>query len=61
MRSMQCFAIEMYPVTNNVSPELMKEVFNVRGEIGHDLRHQNIFKRPLICLVQTGTERVDFF
>lgn len=37
----------------------MKE-FNFRGEIGYDLRHQNIFRRTSVKLVNNATEGVSF-
>ena len=57
MRSIQSHATEMYKVANNVLPEIMKEVFNFCGEIGYDLKPQNIFRQPLFNSVYNGTER----
>ena len=59
-RSIQSPAIEMYKEANNVSPEIMKEVFNFCGEIDYDLKQQNIFRQPLFNSVYNGTERVSF-
>ena len=56
MRNIQTFATEMYKVANDISPEIMKDVFIIREEIGYDLRQQNISRRP----VYNGTERVSF-
>ena len=50
------FVIEMYKVMNGGSPEIMKEIFRIREENGHKLRHQNSFKRPVVNSVYNGTE-----
>ena len=42
MKSIQSLATEMHKEANNISPEIMKEVFNFCGEIGFDLKQQNI-------------------
>ena len=34
--------------------------FNFRGEIGYDLRNQNIFRRTSVKLVNNATEGVSF-
>ena len=59
-RSIQSPAIEMYKEANNVSPEIMKEVFNFCGEIDYDLKQQNIFRQPLFNSVYNSTERISF-
>ena len=46
----------MYKVMNGGSPEIMKEIFRIREENGHKLRHQNSFKRPVVNSVYNGTE-----
>ena len=60
MRNIQSLAIEMYTKANNISPEIMKEVFNFCGEIGYDLKQKNIFRGSLFNSVYNGTERVSF-
>ena len=60
MKSIQSLATEMHKEANNISPEIMKEVFNFCGEIGFDLKQQNIFREPLFNSVYNGTDRVSF-
>ena len=45
---------------NGGSPEIMKEVFRILEENGYNLRHKNIFKRPIVNSVYNGTEKVQF-
>lgn len=60
MRNTQTVAIEMYKVTNDVSLQIMKEVYNFGRETGYDLRNQNIFRSPLVNSVYNGSETVSF-
>ena len=60
MKSIPSLATEMHKEANNISPEIMKEVFNFCGEIGFDLKQQNIFREPLFNSVYNGTDRVSF-
>ena len=60
MRNIQSLATEMYKEANNISPEIMKEVFNFCGEIGYDLKQKNIFRESLFNSVYNGTEKVFF-
>ena len=46
MKNVQSLATELYEEANNISTEIMKELFNFRGEIGYGLKQQNIFRRP---------------
>ena len=46
MKNVQSLATELYEEASNISTEIMKEVFNFRGEIGYSLKQQNIFRRP---------------
>ena len=55
MRNIQSLAIEMYTKANNISPEIMKEVFNFCGEICYDLKQKNIFRGSLFNSVYNGT------
>ena len=50
----------MYKRANNISPEIMKEVFNFYGEIGFDLKQQNIFRQLLFNSVYNDAEIVSF-
>ena len=58
LRNLQTVAIEMYKVVNGGSPEIIKEIFRIRGENGYNLRHQNTFKRPIVNSVCNDTEIV---
>ena len=50
----------MYKFMNGGSSEIMKEIFRIREENGYNLRHQNIFKRPIVNSVYNDTETVSF-
>ena len=45
---------------DGVSPDIMKEIFRICEQNGFNLRHQNIFKRPIVNSVYNGTETVSF-
>ena len=44
LKNMQSLAIELYEEANNISTEIIKEVFNFCGERGYDLKQQNIYR-----------------
>ena len=44
--NIQTTTIDMYKVANDVSPEIINEVFNFHEKIGYEARHHNIFRRP---------------
>lgn len=56
----ETLAVEMCKVANNISLEIMKNVFNFCREIRTELRQQNFFIRPVVDLVYNDTERVCF-
>ena len=60
IRNLQTLATEMYKVMKGDSTETMKEIFRIREENGYNLRHQNIFKRPIVNSVYNDTETVSF-
>ena len=60
MRNIKTLAIQMSKVTNDISTEIMKEAFSFRGEIGYELRQQNILRRSLVNSVYNGIKRVSF-
>ena len=60
IRNLQTLATEMYKVIKGDSTETMKEIFRIREENGYNLRHQNIFKRPIVNSVYNDTETVSF-
>ena len=60
IRNLQTLATEMYKVMKSDSTETMKEIFRIREENGYNLRHQNIFKHPIVNSVYNDTETVSF-
>ena len=60
IRNLQTLATEMYKVMKGDSTETMKQIFRIREENGYNLRHQNIFKRPIVNSVYNDTETVSF-
>ena len=57
---MQILAIEMFKVSNDLSPVLMNDIFKLRGEQTYNLRKLSQFYRPKVNSVQNGTKRVSF-
>ena len=59
-RKLQILAIEMFKVSNGLSPVLMNEIFKLRGERTYNLRILSQFYRPKVNSVYNGTESVSF-
>ena len=59
-RNIQTLAIEMYKVTNGLSPEIMNEIFQIREESRYNLRYTFQFTIPLIHSVYNGRESVSY-
>ena len=59
-RNLQILAIEMFKVSNGVSPVLMNNIFKLRGEQTYDLKKLSQFYRPNVNSVYNGTESVSF-
>ena len=59
-RNIQTLAIEMYKVTNGLSPEIMNEIFQIREESRYNLRYTSQFTIPPIYSVYNGRESVSF-
>ena len=59
-RNLQILAIEMFKVSNGLSPVLMNDIFKLRGEKTYNLRKLSQFYRPKINSVYNGTESVSF-
>ena len=59
-RNIQTLAIEMYKVTNGLSPEIMNELFQIREESRYNLRYTSQFTIPPIHSVYNGRESVSF-
>ena len=58
MRNMQTLAIEMLKVVNDISPEIMKEVFKICDENRPCFRQQIIFRISLVNSIYNGIETV---
>ena len=59
-RNLQILAIEMFKVTNSLSPVLMNDIFKLRGEQIYNLRKLSQFSRPKVNSVYNATESVSF-
>ena len=59
-RNLQILAIEMFKVSNGLSPVLMNDIFTLRGEQTYNLRKLSQFYRPKVNSVYNGTESVSF-
>ena len=59
-RNLQILAIEMFKVSNSLSPILMNDIFKQRGEQTHNLRKLSQFYRPKVNSVYKGTKSVTF-
>ena len=53
-------AIEMYKVANDMSPEIMNEVFKSRNTPHYNLRHTSLFSTDPIHSVFNGTESASY-
>ena len=59
-RNLQILAIELFKVTNSLSPVLMNDIFKLRGEQIYNLRKLSQFSRPKVNSVYNATESVSF-
>ena len=59
-RNLQIIAIEMFKVSNGLSPVLMNDIFKLRSEQTYNLRKLSQFYRPNVNSVYNGTESVSF-
>ena len=59
-RNLQILAIEMFKVSNGLSPVLKNDIFKLRGEQTYNLRTLSQFHRPRENSVYNGTESVSF-
>ena len=59
-RNVQTLAIEMYKVTNGLSPEIIYEIFQIREEFRYNLRYTSQFTIPPIHSVYNGRESVSY-
>ena len=52
--NMNAFAIELYKVTNDMSPEIMSKVFKLRDTPCYNLRHTSQFSTdPIHSIIMT--------
>ena len=57
-RNLQILGIEMFKVSNGLSPVLMNDIFKLRGEQTYNLKKLPQFYRPKVNSVYNGTESV---
>ena len=60
LRNQQILAIEMFKVSNSLSPVLMNDIFKLRVEQTYNLRKLSQFYRPKVNSVYNGTKSVSF-
>ena len=58
--NIQTLAIEMYTVTNGISPEKMNKLFQLRDVSYYNLRYTSPFTIPAIPSVYNGRESVSY-
>ena len=56
---MQTLATEMFKISNNLSPEIVKEIFQ-EGIVPHNLRSENSFASRQVNSVYHDTESISF-
>ena len=59
--NIQYLAVELYKAKNNLSPEIMKEVFSNREYHGPNLRLPTDFYPPLVKTVYKGEDSLSYF
>ena len=58
-RDLQTLATEMFKISNNLSPEIVKEIFQ-EGIVPHNLRSENSFASRQVNSVYHDTESISF-
>ena len=58
--NIHALAIEMYKVANDMSPDIMNEVFKLRNTPHYNLRHTSHFSTGLIHGAYNGTESASY-
>ena len=58
-RNVQVLATEMFKISNNMSPEIVTEIFEKR-ENSYNFRNNNTFRRRQVNSVYHGTESISF-
>ena len=59
-RNLQILAIEMFKVSNGLSPVLMNDIFKLRGEQTYNLGKLSQFYRAKVNSIYNSTESVSF-
>ena len=59
-QNLQKLAVEMFKVSRGLSPEIVKELFQLREQIPYELRQRPQFQIPWVHLVVNGTESLRF-
>ena len=58
--NIQTFATEMFKVKNEISPEIICDIFTQRMNNHYNLRHINHLQTPFARTVYNGTESVSY-
>ena len=60
-RNIQTPATAMFKVKNEMSPEIICDIFTQRINNHYNLRHINHFETPFVRTIYNGTESVSYF
>ena len=52
-RNIEILATEMFKISKNLAPPQMHEIFKLKDQPQHNLRHSSLFSRPLVKSVYT--------
>ena len=58
--NVHALAIEMYKVANSMPPEIMNEVFKLKGNTHYNLRHTSQFSADALHSVYNGAESASY-
>ena len=58
-RNIHLVAIEMFKIKNNITPEIVRDIFNERK--GPSLRSNSTFSKPCVNSVYNGTDSLRYF
>ena len=59
-RNIQCLAIELYKVFNDICPDIMKDVFPLSTSSNYDIRSRRVFTTRSVKTVYQGTESLSY-
>ena len=59
-KNLQCLAIELYKIFNDISPDIMKDVFPLNTSSTYDIRNREIFYTRPVKSVYHGTESLSY-